>query len=60
MNENKKPTTITVKIPEECKTYLNEIVWQNRTTLTAYITKLIEEDMEKHPDWKKSLDALSK
>lgn len=54
-----KLVDLKTRVTEEQKTYINEIAWQNRTTVTAYIQALIAEDMAKHPDWRKSLDALN-
>lgn len=54
-----KLVDLKTRVTEEQKTYINEISWQNRTTVTAYIQALIAEDMEKHPNWRDSLDALN-
>ena len=48
------------KLPMECKDYLQEIAWRNRTTITEYLTRLILADMEAHPDWRETLDVLNK
>lgn len=47
------------KMPIECKDYLQEMAWRNRTTITEYLNKLILADMEKHPEWKEKLDILN-
>lgn len=54
-----KLVDLKTRVTEEQKTYINEIAWQNRTTVTAYIQALIAEDMAKHPHWRDSLDALN-
>ena len=36
------------------------MAWRNRTNITQYITRLIEADMEAHPEWKDSLDELNR
>lgn len=48
------------KLPMECKDYLQEMAWRNRTTITEYLTRLILADMEAHPDWRDTLDILNK
>lgn len=48
------------KLPMECKDYLQEMAWRNRTTITEYLTRLILADMEAHPDWRETLDILNK
>ena len=48
------------KLPIECKAYLQEMAWRNRTTITEYLTRLILADMEAHPNWRDTLDALNK
>ena len=48
------------KLPMECKDYLQEMAWRNRTTITEYLTRLILADMEAHPDWRETLDVLNK
>ena len=45
---NKKNNfTITIKIDEDIKDYLNNILWINRKTKNQYINDLIREDMYK-------------
>ena len=41
---------INLKLPSWCAGYLKEVAWANRTTVTAYLTKLITKDSEQHPD----------
>lgn len=48
------------KLPMECKDYLQEMAWRNRTTITDYLTRLILADMEAHPNWRDTLDTLNK
>ena len=48
------------KLPMECKNYLQEMAWRNRTTITDYLTKLVTADMEAHPEWRDTLDILNK
>ena len=48
------------KMPIECKDYLQEMAWRNRTTITDYLTRLILADMEAHPNWRDTLDVLNK
>ena len=44
------------KLPIECKDFLQEMAWRNRTTITEYIARLIRADMEAHPEWKETVD----
>ena len=48
------------KMPMECKDYLQEMAWRNRTTITEYLTRLVLSDMEAHPEWRDTLDILNK
>ena len=48
------------KLPMECKDYLQEMAWRNRSTITEYLTRLILADMKEHPDWRDTLDILNK
>lgn len=48
------------KLPIECKDYLQEIAWRNRTTITEYLTRLVMADMKAHPEWRDTLDILNK
>jgi hypothetical protein len=50
---------ISLNVPHEYKVYLQEIAWQNRTTITGYLHNLIAEDMEKHPNWRDTLDEAN-
>lgn len=49
-----------LKMPMECKDYLQEMAWRNRTTITEYLTDLVEADMKAHPNWRETLDILNK
>ncbi len=48
------------KMPIECKDYLQEMAWRNRTTITDYLTRLVMADMKQHPDWRDTLDILNR
>lgn len=48
------------KLPLQQKDYLQEMAWRNRITITEYIVRLIQADMEKHPEWTETLDILNK
>ena len=37
-----------LKLSSFIKEYLKEMAWQNRTTITGYLTNLIQEDMKKN------------
>lgn len=42
---------INLKLPLECKEYLQEMTWRTRSkSITAYLTALIEKDMEHNSD----------
>ena len=57
--EQKKFYHFNLKLPEECRAYLQEMAWRNRTTITDYLADMVLADMEAHPEWKDSLDELS-
>ena len=48
-----------LKLPIECKDYLQEMAWRNRTTITDYLTRIILADKDAHPEWKESVDILN-
>lgn len=54
-----------LKMPIECKTYLQEMVWRQSlkehrsVTITDYIAQLVLEDMAKHPEIMESIDELN-
>ena len=55
-----KKIVFTTKIPPEARTYLNEMAWRTRSNISDYLTKIIFEDMAKHPEWNEALDELNK
>lgn len=60
LEEKREYYRFNAKMPMECKDYLQEMAWRNRTTITEYLTRLILADMEAHPEWRDSLDILNK
>ncbi len=48
-----------MRLPQQYQTYLAEMAWRNRTTITAYMQDLVAKDMEAHPEWKDTLDILN-
>jgi hypothetical protein len=54
-----------LKMPIECKTYLQEMVWRKsleehrNVTITDYIAQLVLADMEKHPEIMAGTDELN-
>ena len=49
----------TGRMPGELGRFLNEMAYQHRTTITAEITRLVSEEMERHPEIMASLDELN-
>lgn len=49
----------TGRMPGELGRFLNEMAYQHRTTITAEITRLVREEMERHPEILASLDELN-
>lgn len=47
------------KLPIECKDYLQEMAWRNRTTITEYLARIIRADMAAHPEWTETIDVLN-
>lgn len=47
------------KLPIECKAYLQEMAWRNRTDMNAYLSRIVLEDMERHPEWTQTVDILN-
>lgn len=45
---------------EEYLTYLQQMAWLNKTSITAYLNGLIEADMQAHASWAGGLDELNK
>lgn len=41
---------LNLKLPNQIKDYLKEMSWRNRTSITGYLIKLVEEDMKKNMD----------
>lgn len=58
--EEKKEYRFNLKLPIECKDYLQEMAWRNRTTITEYLTRIILADKDAHPEWKDTIDILNK
>lgn len=54
------------KLPIECKDYLQEMAWRatvrehRNVTITEYLTRVIRADMDAHPEWKETVDALNR
>mgnify|MGYP005922534873 CR=1 FL=1 len=54
------------KFPMECKDYLQEMAWRatvrehRNVTITEYLTRVIRADMDAHPEWKETVDALNR
>ena len=54
-----------LKMPLECKTYLQEMVWRKsleehrNVTITDYIAQLVLADMAQHPEIMQGLDELN-
>ena len=49
-----------LKLPIECKDYLQEMAWRNRISITEYMTRIVTADMEAHPEWTETIDILNK
>ena len=49
-----------LKLPIECKDFLQEMAWRNRTTITGYLVRLVRADMDAHPEWTETVDSLNK
>ena len=48
-----------LKLPIEHKAYLQEMSWRSRTSITDYLARLVQEDMERHPEWRDTIDILN-
>lgn len=48
-----------MKLPAECQSYLQEMAWRNRMTITQYMADMVMADMAAHPEWRDSLDAAN-
>lgn len=58
--DKKRYYRFNLKLPIECKEYLQEMTWRTRSdSITAYLTALIERDMEQHPEWRENVDELN-
>ena len=49
-----------LKLPIECKDFLQEMAWRTRTTITGYLVRLVRADMNAHPEWTETIDSLNK
>ena len=49
-----------LKLPIECKDFLQEMAWRNRTSLTGYLVRLVRADMDAHPEWTETIDNPNK
>jgi hypothetical protein len=49
----------TARMPGELGRFINELAYQRRSTITAEITRLVREEMERHPEIMASLDELN-
>lgn len=49
----------TARMPGEYGRFLNELAYQRRSTITAELTRLVAEEMERHPEILASLDELN-
>jgi len=58
--QKKEYYRVNIHFPLIFKDYLQEMAWRNRTNITQYLTRLIEADMEAHPEWRDSLDELNR
>ena len=43
-------TRVSFKIPKWCKSYLDEVAWRRRTSMTGIIIELVKRDAEQNPD----------
>lgn len=64
--EQKKEYRFNLKLPIECKDYLQEMAWRKTVeehkpvTITEYLTRIILADMDAHPEWKDTFDTLNR
>lgn len=49
----------TARMPGEYGRFLNELAYQRRSTITAELQRLVQEEMEKRPEILASLDELN-
>lgn len=57
--EAPKEYRFTARMPGEYGRFLNELAYQRRSTITAEIQRLVEEEMKKHPEILENLDELN-
>lgn len=57
--EAPKEYRFTARMPGEYGRFLNELAYQQRTTITAELQRLVREEMERHPEILASLDELN-
>ena len=48
-----------LKLPIECKDFLQEMAWRNRTTITEYLAQLVRADLDAHPECMQRIDHLN-
>ena len=47
-----------LKLPAVCEGYLKEMAWRNRITITEYLTRLVQADMDAHAGENKSWSTV--
>jgi len=47
-----------LKLPAVCEGYLKEMAWRNRITITEYLTRLVQADMNAHAGENKSWSTV--
>jgi len=57
--DKKKYYRFNLKLPIECKDYLQQMAWKTETTVTEYLSNLVLQDMAQHPEWREDLDELN-
>lgn len=57
--ESKAFYRFNLKMPLECKDYLQEMAWRNRISITEYLTRIVLADKDAHPEWKETIDTLN-
>ena len=48
------------KFPIVYKDYLQEMAWRNRCTITEYLIRIVQADMDAHPEWRETIDILNR
>lgn len=56
---NDEKYRLNIKLPSEYGDYLREMAWQSKITIGEYVKNCIDADMQKHPEWRDSLDELN-